>query len=83
MNLKTSVSSDFPCLKTKEGCNRGHGLTACQASILETSAAIDIGGLYNLSSLKSPIPSKNLPNPDGLIITGTKISNTGHFLWNG
>ena len=24
-----------------------------------------------------------LPDPDGLIITGTKITNTGKFLWNG
>ena len=26
---------------------------------------------------------KKLPDPDGLIITCTKITNTGNFLWNG
>ena len=25
---------------------------------------------------------KKLPGPDGLIITGTKMTNTGHFLYN-
>ena len=52
---------------------------------LETSAPcslIDLGGLCNLTSLHSPISSKHY-----LIlmfcITGTKIINTGNFLWNG
>jgi hypothetical protein len=26
---------------------------------------------------------KKNSNPDSLIITGTKITNTAHFLWNG
>jgi hypothetical protein len=26
---------------------------------------------------------KKTPDPDGLTITGSKITNTGNFLWNG
>ena len=31
---------------------------------------------------KAQFPQK-LPDPDGLIINGTKITTTGNFLWNG
>ena len=47
------------------------------------SSLIDLSGLCNLTGLNSPISPKKLPDADGLIITGTKITNTGNFLWNG
>ena len=45
---------------------------------------IDLSGLCNLTGLNSKcqFPQKN-SDPDGLVITGTKITNTGDFLWNG
>ena len=38
--------------------------------------------LTGLNSLWSPISPMKLPDTDDLIITGTKITNTGIFLWN-
>jgi hypothetical protein len=32
---------------------------------------------------QQPYFLKKHPDRDGLIITGTKMTNTGHFLWNG
>ena len=53
---------------------------------LKTSAAslTSAASATSLSSIayKCQFPQKN-SDPDGLIITGTKITNTDHFLWNG
>ena len=68
-NLEVSedLSSDFPGLRN-------------------LSSLIDLSGLCKftgLNSLYSLISSKKPPDPDGLIIIGTKITMTGNFLWNG
>jgi hypothetical protein len=50
---------------------------------LQTSA-VSLTSVASATSLAySHIFSKKLPVPDGLVITETKITNTGHFLWNG
>jgi hypothetical protein len=57
------LSSDFPTLGNLFGL-------------------IDLGSLCNLTglnSLKSPISSKKLPDPDFVIITRNKMTNTGHL----
>ena len=57
---------------------------------LKTSVVIfqvnDLCNLIDLTGPKclySPFFLKKHPDPDGLIITGTKMTKTGHFLWNG
>ena len=53
---------------------------------LETSAASLTSAasatLLASTASKAQFPQK-LPDPYGLIITRTKITNTGNFLWNG
>ena len=50
---------------------------------LETLAA-SLTSAVTLTSLASTalFPQKT-PDPDVLIITGTKMTNVGHFMWNG
>ena len=35
------------------------------------------------STASTALFPQKTPDPDGLIITGTKMTNVGHFLWNG
>ena len=64
------LSSDFPGLR----------------NLYSLTDLSDLSGLCNLTglnSLYSPISLKKLPDPDDLIIYGTKMTNNCHFLWNG
>ena len=47
------------------------------ASLTSAASATSLAS----TASKAQFPKKLL-DPDGLIITGTKITNTGHFLWN-
>ena len=66
--LKTSVVI-FQALETS---------TASLTSVASAASAT----LLASTASKAQFPQK-LPDPYGLIITGTKITNTGNFLWNG
>ena len=68
-NLEDSEvhSSDFQALETSAA-----SLTSAAS---ETSLAS--------TASKAQFPPKKLPDPNVLIITCTKITNTGNFLWNG
>ena len=91
------LSSDFPVLRTSAASMTSTASTTSIASMTSTASfhqilywswwlhhpwhpsdQIDFSGLCNLTGLNSPISSKN-----GLIIPGTKMANTGPFLWNG
>jgi hypothetical protein len=50
---------------------------ALQISAASLTSACNLTGL---NSLYSHISSKKHPGPNGLVITGTKMTNTGNFL---
>ena len=50
---------------------------------LPYAASTASDGLWQPLTASKALFSQKNPDPDGLIITGTKITNTGHFLWNG
>ena len=53
---------------------------ALKTSLASLTSAASATSLASTAS-KAQFPQK-IPYPDGLIITGTIITNTGNFLWN-
>ena len=57
-------------------------LQTSAASLTSTASATSLASTRPQQPLQ-PYYLKKLPGPDGLVITGTKVTNTGYFLKNG